>query len=184
MANRQPIITTGIYNPLFQPEVKLMLAENNVGELHEFCDVLNPVVVAEVLVGLEPAETWRVLSSTDIVHQAKIFEMMEPAQQLELVESTDQKHLSQVIEAMSADDRVALLERMDDDQVQALMPLIAQAERDEIRKMLSYPENSAGSMMTTEYASLPENIIASEALSRLRQQAPDRETIYYVYVVD
>ena len=50
--------------------------------------------------------------------------------------------------------------------------------------MLSYPENSAGAMMTTEYASLPEDIVVSEALCRLRQQAPNSETIYYVFVVD
>jgi len=61
---------------------------------------------------------------------------------------------------------------------------VAQAERDDIRRLLSYPEGSAGSIMTTEYASLPEDITVREALDRLRQQAPNRETIYYVYVLD
>ena len=62
--------------------------------------------------------------------------------------------------------------------------MIAQAERSDIRKLLSYPEDSAGSIMTTEYASLPEEITVREALDRLRSQAPDRETIYYVYILD
>jgi magnesium transporter len=64
------------------------------------------------------------------------------------------------------------------------LPLIAQAERSDIRKLLSYPEDSAGAIMTTEYASLPENITVREALDRLRKQAPDSETIYYIYVLD
>jgi magnesium transporter len=85
---------------------------------------------------------------------------------------------------MSSDDRVALLKNLDPAQVELLMPLIAQAERGDIRKLLSYPEHSAGSIMTTDYASLPEGITAREALARLRTQAPDRETIYYVYVID
>lgn len=173
-----------VYNPLLQPDLKLMLAEGDDVGLQQFCDVLNPVIVAEVLLGLSPAETWRVLGSTTIDRQAEIFELIEPAQQIELIGAVDRKHLSQLVEAMAADDRVDLLEHMDEEQLEALLPLIAQAERDEIRKILSYPEDSAGSIMTTEYASLPENITVSEAFSRLRQQAPDSETIYYVFVVN
>lgn len=175
---------TLVYNPLLQPDLKLMLAEGDDDGLQQFCEVLNPIIVAEVLQGLSPADTWRVLSSTAIDRQAEIFESIEPAQQIELVAAVDRKHLSKLVEAMSSDDRVDLLEHMDEEQLEALLPLIAQAERDEIRKILSYPEDSAGSIMTTEYASLPENITVSEALSRLRQQAPDSETIYYVFVVN
>lgn len=173
-----------VYNPLLQPDLKLMLAEGDEVGLQQFCEVLNPIIVAEVLQGLDPADAWRVLSSSSIERQAEIFETIEPDQQTELVAAVDRKHLSQLVEAMSADDRVDLLEHMDEEQLEALLPLIAQAERDEIRHMLSYPDNSAGSIMTTEYASLPENITVSEALSRLRQQAPDSETIYYVFVVN
>ena len=70
-------------------------------------------------------------------------------------------------------------ERVDD-----LLPLIAQAERNDIRRLLSYDEDSAGAIMTTEYASLPKNITVSEALQQLRQQAPDSETIYYIYILN
>ena len=173
-----------VYNPLLQPDLKIMLAEGDSDGLQQFCEVLNPVIVSEVLQGLPPADVWRVLLSTGIARQAEIFELIEPAEQVQLVASIDRKHLSQLVEAMSADDRVDLLSHMDEEHVEALLPLIAQAERDEIRRMLSYPENSAGSIMTTEYASLPENITVGEALSRLRQQAPDSETIYYVFVVN
>lgn len=172
------------YKQLLQPDLKLMLLEDDSLGLQQFCEVLNPAIAAEVLSGLDPASTWRVLSATDMGHQAEIFEFIEPKQQIELVASVDREHLSKLIETMSADDRVALLEHMDEEQIEALLPLIAQAERDEIRKMLSYPEDSAGAMMTTEYASLPEDVPAGEAFNMLRQQAPNRETIYYVFVVD
>lgn len=184
MSPAQTTASLRTYNPLLQPDLKLMLNENDVLGMQQFCEVLNPVIVAEVLDGLDPKSTWKVLSSTDIQRQAEIFEFIEPAQQIELVESVDRQHLSKLIEAMSPDDRMSLLEHLDEAQIESLLPLIAQAERDEIRKMLSYPEDSAGAMMTTEYASLPEDITVSEALSLLRQQAPNRETIYYVFVVD
>ena len=176
--------STRMYRPLLQPDLKLMLAEDDRIGLQQFCEVLNPVIVAEVLQGLDPQSVWRVLASTDIQTQAQILEMIEPSQQIELVASIDRQHLSKIIEVMAPDDRVDLLEHMDEEQLESLMPLIAQAERDEIRKLLSYPEDSAGALMTTEYASLPEEISIGEALSRLRQQAPNRETIYYVFVVD
>lgn len=173
-----------MYNELLQPDLKMMLAEHDDSGLREFCSVLNPVVVAEVLHGMGTEDSWKVLNASPIERQAEIFEFVEATQQLAMVSAIDRKHLSQLIEAMSADDRIDLLEHMDDEHVASLLPLIAQAERDEIRKMLSYPDDAAGNMMTTEYASLTGNITAREALDRLREQAPDRETIYYVYVVD
>jgi magnesium transporter len=85
---------------------------------------------------------------------------------------------------MSADDRVDLLSRMPEDRREDVLRLIARAERNDIRKLLSYDEDSAGAIMTTEYASLPANISVREALDQLRQQAPNSETIYYVYIIN
>lgn len=175
---------SGIYHHLLQPDLRMMLQEDDDLGLHEFCEALYPVVVAEVLDGLSVEEAWRVLKSCSIPRQAEILEFIQPSQQMELVEGIEREHLSQLIEAMSSDDRVDLLEHMDEERVEQILPLIAQVERDEIRKMLSYPDDSCGSIMTTEYASLAENISVRDALERLRQQAPDRETIYYIFIVD
>src|SRR5258708_1325065 len=101
-----------------------------------------------------------------------------------MVVSIDKPHLSALLEEMAADDRVALPKKLDPVLVETLLPLVAQVERDAIRKLLSYPEHSAGSIMTTEYASLREDITVRDALAQLRTQAPNRETIYYVYVLD
>ena len=74
--------------------------------------------------------------------------------------------------------------RLDPEVVESLLPLVAKADRQDIRTLLSYPEHSAGSVMTTEYATLTTDLTVSEAISRLRLQATSAETIYYVYVVD
>ena len=99
---------TLVYNPLLQPDVKLMLAEGDELGLQQFCEVLNPIIVAEVLQGLDPVDIWRVLSSTTIHRQAEIFETIEPSQQIDLIAAVDRPHLSQLVEAMSADDRVLI----------------------------------------------------------------------------
>lgn len=174
---------SGIYHHLLQPDLLLMLREDDEVGLREFCESLYPVVAAEVLEGLDADDAWRVLKSCGVQRQAEIFEFIEPRQQIDLVQAVDREHLSKLIEVMSPDDRVDLLEHLEDEQVEQLLPLVAQAERDDIRRLLSYPDGACGSIMTTEYASLPEHVTVRDALDRLRQQAPDSETIYYVFIV-
>lgn len=173
-----------MYSRLLLPDLKLMIVENDTRGLAEFCSVLHPVAVAEVLEDLDPPDVWRVLSNSPLARRVEIFEFISLSRQVELVQSLERKALSQLLEEMSSDDRADLISRMEPERVEDLLPLIAQAERSDIRKLLSYPENSAGALMTTEYASLPEEITVREALDQLRKQAPDRETIYYIYILD
>jgi magnesium transporter len=172
------------YRSLLFPDLRMTLDANDDDGLREFCEALHPAVVAEVIDELEPAELWRALVSCDAELQAEIFGFFEPRLQIAIVEVADRKRLSRLIEEMAPDDRVDVLELLDDEKVESLLPLMAQAERADIRKLLSYPDGSAGSIMTTEYASLPEEITVSEALDQLRIQAPDSETIYYIYILD
>ncbi len=169
---------------LLLPDLRLMLTENDEQGMREFCEALFPAVSAEILVELTPQEAWRVLSLCSVPRLVEIFEYFTLPFQVELVDLMDREKLSRLLEEMAPDDRVDLLERLDPDHVEAILPLVAQAERTDIRKLLSYPEHSAGSIMTTEYASLPKDITVKEAFERLRLQAPDRETIYYIYIID
>jgi magnesium transporter len=173
-----------MYDPLLLPELREMLIEDDARAMQEFCEVFHPGVVAENLEALSAADSWRVLSHTGLHRRVEVFEFLALPRQMELVATLDKSHLSALLEEMSSDDRVALLKNMDEAQVELLLPLIAQAERSDIRKLLSYPEHSAGSIMTTEYASLREDVSVRDALTQLRTQAPNRETIYYVYVLD
>jgi magnesium transporter len=64
------------------------------------------------------------------------------------------------------------------------MRLVDEADRQDIAKLVQYGENTVGALMTTDYAWLPGTLTAAEAIDQLRQQAPDRETIYYIYILD
>jgi magnesium transporter len=172
-------------HPLFGPEVRLMLQEDDTAGMKAFCETLHPATVAEALAGeLDVEEVWRFLQHTGIRNQAAIFEYLPMEWQVKLVQGTGRPHMARLVEQMSHDDRVDLLRRLQPRVSEELLRLVDEADRRDIAALVKYPENTAGSLMTTDYAWLPANITVAEALDLLRHQAPDRETIYYVYVLD
>jgi magnesium transporter len=172
-------------DPLFTPEARLLLEKNDVEAMATFCDTLHPATVAEALSDdFAVEDVWRFLSSTSIAHQAAIFAYFPLQWQVKMVEGTGRQQMARLIENMGHDDRADLLRRLDPQVADGLLRLVDEADRRDIATLVKYPENSAGALMTTDYAWLPANITVEVALDRLRLQAPDRETIYYVYVVD
>jgi magnesium transporter len=162
-----------------------MLQENDTAEMKSFCETLHPATVAETLAEeFQVEEVWRFLQTTSMRHQALIFEYFPIDWQVKMAEGAGRQHMAKLIEQMSHDDRADLLRRLMPRVAEGLLRLVDEAERRDIATLVKYEENTAGALMTTDYAWLPANITVSEALDRLRLQAPDRETIYYVYVLD
>lgn len=172
------------YQSLILPDVQQMLQEEDLAGLAAFCKVVHPAAVAEILEELDDPQIWLILDQAELPLRVEIFEYVSLRRQTELVETLDSTRLSNLLEWMSADDRVDLLSEMSEGHREEVLRLIAKAERNDIRKLLSYDEDSAGSIMTTEYASLPANVTVRDALAQLRQQAPNSETIYYVYILN
>jgi magnesium transporter len=171
-------------NPILIPELRVMLAEGDTSGLREVAQELHPATVAEFTEGLDNREIWQVLDAVPVELQAEIFPYYPLGRQVELIETADRAHIGPLLEWMAADNRDDLLRELDPEFVEDILPLVAKAERHDIRMLLSCTEGSAGSLMTTEYASLPADITAGEAITRLRSQAPDSESIYYIYVLD
>ncbi len=170
---------------LFTPEVKYLLQENDEPGLRDFCESLHPATVAESLVADLPVDqVWRVLKFTTTKQQAAIFEYFPIDWQVEMVEGTGREHMAKLIELMSHDDRVDLLRRLMPKVSESLLRLVDEADRRDIANLVRQGENTAGALMTTDYAWLPPNLSASEALDRLRLQAPESETIYYIFILD
>jgi magnesium transporter len=171
---------------LFGPEVRLMLEENNTEEMNAFLESLHPATVAETLSGgdLTVEQIWRFLENTSIKNQAAIFEYFPIDWQVKLVEGTGRERMAHLIEKMSHDDRVDLLRRLMPRVAESLLRLVDEADRRDIATLVRQDENTAGGLMTTDYSWLPPTLTATEALDRLRLQAPEKETIYYVFVLD
>lgn len=173
-----------MYNPLLLPELRDMLSTGDDPELSAVMSELHPATVADFSEGLSVEETWRLLDHASVDRQAEVFSFFPFDKQVAMVSGVGRERMSKLLETMSPDDRVDLLKRLGAEVVESLMPLVTKAERQDIRTLLSFPEGSAGSVMTTEYASLPAHVAAGDAITSLRQQAPSRETIYSIYVLD
>lgn len=172
-------------HPLFGPEVRLMLEENDPAQIEAFCETLHPATVAETLEGeFSVEDVWKFLSHTSIKTQAAIFEYFPLEWQVKMVEGSGQAQVARLIEKMSHDDRVDLLRRLRPIVAENLLRMVDEADRRDIATLQAQKPQTAGALMTTDYAWVPGNITIAEAFDRLRLQAPDSETIYYVFVLD
>ena len=177
--------SSAMVDVLFGPEIRLMLSESDSAGMQTFCETLHPATIASTLTDeFTVEEVWRILASTGIKNQAAIFEYFSIDWQVQLVEGTGRQHIAKLIEQMSHDDRADLLRRLMPRVRESLLRLVDEADRRDIAQLVKYEGNSAGALMTTDYAWLPDNISAGDALERLRLQAPNSETIYYIYILD
>ncbi|MCA9126157.1 MAG: magnesium transporter [Planctomycetales bacterium] len=171
-------------NTLFLPELREMLSEGNSGALQEFCTALHPARTAEFMEGLDAHEAWQVLQHADLVLRAEIFSYFEHSRKLEMLASEDEREVADLITHVPADDAVDILGELDERRVDQLLALVPAPDRRDIRRLQTFPEGTAGSIMTTEAACLDEKLTVKQALEQLSRQAERLETIYYIYVVD
>jgi len=171
-------------NTLYLPEIREMLSENDREGLAEFCTALHPARTAEFMEGLSSSEAWDVLLHAEMPLRTEIFGYLDETKQIEIIETLGRETMAEFIGEMPPDDRVDLLEEVEPAVVDELMPLIPVEERLDIQRLSQYPEDTAGAVMTTEFARLSEDLTVSRAIEEIGSQAAELETIYYLYVVD
>ena len=115
---------------------------------------------------------------------AEVFVELEADDQELLITSFSNSELKEVLDELYLDDAVDLVEEMPANVVTRILKHTDPETRKSINEILKYPEDSAGSIMTTEYVDLKENMTVGDAFKRIRRTAPDKETINVCYVTD
>ena len=115
---------------------------------------------------------------------AEAFAEMEPEDQELLIEGFSDNELKEVLEGLSDDDAADLVEEMPANVVKRLLKQADPQMRRTVNQLLRYPEESAGSIMTTEYVTLRPDMTVGESILRIRRQGVDKETIYTCYVTE
>ncbi|EHM09453.1 Mg2+ transporter MgtE [Thermanaerovibrio velox DSM 12556] len=144
----------------------------------------HPAAVAEYLSELPFEEALGILRGLDVSRMGEIFSHLDEDMQLRVFQSFSREERVNLLLEMSPDDRADLFKALPEESQTALLPALAQVEREDIRRLASYEEGTAGAVMTSDYATISPEMTAQEAIEHLREIAPDSETIYYTYVVD
>jgi magnesium transporter len=150
--------------------------------LHRIVDDEHHADVAAALEEFDPVEVWTVLDLLSLSEQAELFGYFERDFQVDMAHTAPRAKLARIVSEMKSDERADLFNELSDEQQEALLPALAQAEREDIRRLAGYEEDTAGAIMTSEYAALSESLSAAQAIDKLRREAPDKETIYRAYV--
>jgi CBS domain-containing protein/sporulation protein YlmC with PRC-barrel domain len=151
---------------------------------HTRLSLLHPADIAEIANELTPEERAAVFEELEHEVAADAIGEMQPAAQATLLAELADDKASELLATMDPDDAADLLADLPKRRAGRLLALMDKDEADEIRELLGYPENSAGGIMTTEFAHVPPEVTAEEAIELLREQEPEVETVYYIYVTD
>ena len=172
-------------HPLLAPDLRELIIAQDCEVLREFFLGHHPAEAAEMLDDLDSSECAFVLSLLERREAANIFCYLEPELQDGVAESMNRNIFAGLLTVMSHDERADLVSRLTEERIEQIMPLLAQAEREDIRLLAAYREGTAaGAIMTSDYATLRPDETVHDAIDHLRHEAPNKETIYYSYIVD
>lgn len=156
--------------------LKLKVPEQKIKKLH-------PADIAEIVDQLGLNESLNILNSLDEEAAADTLEEVSPERQVSLLEGMESQRAAEILDEMDPDDAADVLGDLPEEKAEELLDLLEPEESEDIRKLLKYPENTAGGIMTTEYVPVDQDLTVREVMQSLREIAKEVETIYYVYVI-
>ncbi len=165
------------------PDIKEIIAAGNLDQLKEAISGLFAVDIAEIFDELTPEERIVVYRTLDEDLKIAVFDELDEDDQFALLQDVPRKDQSFLLNEMSPDERADLFEEIPDEEGERLLPLMTEEEQKETKLLAAYPPTTAGGRMTTEFASVQENWTAGKAIDYVRHTAPDKETIYSIYVI-
>ena len=164
--------------------IKDLLHQKNWAKLKIILEDMNEQDIAELFMELEERDLTLIYRLLPKELAAEVFVNMEPEYQEALIRAFSDSELREVLDELYVDDAVDIIEEMPATLVKRILKHTDPEMRKSINEILRYPEDSAGSIMTTEYVDLKRNMTVSDAFTRIRRTGVDKETIYTCYVTD
>ena len=166
-------------------EIKYLVENKRFTELKNKLKDMNSADISEILDELDDVESVIIVFRLLDKEKAGItFSHMESDMREKLIHAFTDRELKNVLDELFMDDTVDLIEEMPSNVVPKILKAIPKKDRKIVNELLKYPDDSAGSIMTTEFIDLKENMTVEEALKRIRKIGTDSETIYTCYVLN
>ncbi len=145
---------------------------------------LHPADIADIIEEMDYKQRANFLDALDSQQAIDALTEMELDTQVEMINQMDEGKASDILEEMPADQAADILGELSSAKSEELLRLMESDDAEDVRELMQYEEDTAGSIMTTEYVGLPFWLTAEQAIEEIRRLAPEAETIYYLYVVD
>ncbi len=161
-----------------------LIKEGRIYEARSFLNGENAVDIAEFFHELEDIDMIVLFRILPKDKAAEVFSYMHPVDRQYLVEKLSDEEFAQVFEKLCVDDAVDFIEELPANVVKRVLRNLPDDRSKTINTLLNYPEDSVGSIMTTEYVDIKEGLTVGEAIEHIRAVGMDRETINTIYVTD
>lgn len=140
--------------------------------------------IAEILSEVSDELLVQIFDFFTIKQQGVIFSEFPIDRQYSYQQSISKKKFALVFEEMPSDDRVDLYQMLSLSEQNALLPFLPKRIREDVLYLNEYPDDTAGSIMSTDFATVQKEMTCSQAMDKVRLDAPSKTTVYYIYVVD
>ena len=168
----------------FEATIEMLLEQKKFNSLKDILTTMYPADIAILFEGLPKQKLTLLFRLLPKELAAEVFVEMESHLQQLLITGFSDKELKEIIDELYMDDAVDLIEEMPANVVKRILSQADPETRRLINEMLMYPEDSAGSIMTTEFVDLRPEMTASDAVDHIRATGIDKETIDVCYVTD
>lgn len=165
-------------------EILEFIEEKKYTKLRSMLSEMNPADIAQILEEAPKKELPVIFRILPKELAAEVFAYLESDMQQILIEAFSDAELREVLEELFIDDAVDIIDEMPASVAKRILKQTDAQTRKMINKLLAYPDDSAGSIMTTEYIDLKKNMTVSDAFDRIRKIGIETETIYTCYVTD
>jgi magnesium transporter len=145
---------------------------------------LHPADIADIMEELNPGERAAVLAALDEATAAEAITEASPEVQASMVQMMEPEKAADILEEMEPDEAADILSDLPEAKAEELLGTMEPEEAHEVEELLEHEEDTAGGLMTTEHVAFRPSVTVAEAIRRIRDEARDAETIYYLYVTD
>lgn len=162
----------------------ILSEKQKIRELMPALQKMTLVEVAEVLDPLEEGTILEALEFFDAESQSKILSHFDIRRQLTFFQKISKSRFAPLFENMASDDRCDLFQHMSQEEQAAILPYLSKEAREDVVRLSAYPPETAGGIMSTDFATVMATMSVESAMAKVRRDSPSKKMIYYIYVVD
>ena len=165
-------------------EIQKLIENKKIAELKKYVESINGADFPSIFEEVNDEDVIILFRLLDKEKAAEVFAILDSDLQERLINSFTDVELKNVINKLFMDDTVDVIEEMPSNVVKRILKSVNEKDRKIINEILNYPDESAGSIMTTEFVDLKENMTVEDAFKKIKKTGVKKETVYNCYVVD